>query len=185
MVESIDILTLRQYFRIITSEPFSLSELGKGSDEKRMKAWKKIVEQDAELNKLSSHNHMTELIEDRERISLRAMRISAALLVLSRKDSESSLEVLKSLSIEGKDLENTFAIAKDRLNGLKSQIDEIDKEIGERKRPTFQDCMREMIVIQTYIPSVNLNTTLAEYRAAQQIVREMNAKKPKNGESDN
>lgn len=184
MVESIDTITLRQYFRIITSEPFSLAELGKGTDEKRLKAWKKIVQQDAESNKNGSHNRITELLEDKDRAYKRWLRITGALITLSHKNSESSIEVLKSLSIEGKDLKNLFAVANDRINGLIAKMNEIDMEIGERKRPTYADCMREMMIIQTYI-HVTLDTTLAEYRAAQQLVREMNNKKPNNGKSDN
>lgn len=185
MVESIDTLTLRQYFRIITSDPFSLVELGKGTDEARLKAWKKIIDEDAKSNKLGSHNRITELMEDRNRIYNRALRISACILTLSHKESESSVEILKSLSIEGTSKENLFAVAKDRYNGLIAKLNDLDKELGDRKPITMADCMREMVIIQTYIPSISLQSTLAEYRASQQLVREMNNKKPNNGKSDN
>ena len=178
MVESIDTITMRQYFRIVCSDPFDLSHLGRGTERQRLKAWKRIIEQDSEGG---TYTRTVELIEDRQRLSKRALRIQACIVVLSRRPSPSSIDILRSLGITANPQQDNIAMASDRINGLMIKIDDIDRELGERKRPTMAECMRQLSVIKTYVP-VSLDTTLAEYRGAQQLVIEMNRK---HGKSDN
>jgi len=185
MVKSIDELDLRTYFRIVCSDPLDLSPLGKGTKAELSKAWHAIVEQDAEASGGGSFSRTKELYEDMDRLSKRAHRIGACIIVLSNKESKESELVLAELGVTSAEGQNLVAVASDRYKGLMIKIDEIEKELGDRQQPTKKECMRQLVVIQSYIPSINLKSALAEYRAAQDIVREMNAKKQQNGQSDN
>lgn len=175
MVESIDTITMRTYFRIVCSDPFDLSPLGKGTQEQREAAWKKIVEEDAKMNTHGSYSQTVELLEARDRAAIRSLRIYACMVAISHGDTD-SIEILRSLGIEANAGQDLMAIAHERRVGLQSKIDEIDKEVGERKRPTLKECYVEMEVLNSYGHKLTGDSTLIEYRAVQDLVRKQNAK---------
>lgn len=184
-ITKLDELKIKNYFRIVCSDPFDLSPLGSGSPKQLLKAWHKVIADDERSNPGGSYSQTRELYEDHERLSREALRIYAAIAVLSFKDSPETVKVLEEIGITAPNKQALLSLAADIYKGRNLKIKELERDLQDRKRPTLTECYAELATINTYGFSLTGENTMMEYRGAQEVIRKRIAKNTEHGQSDN